>query len=364
MFSRKKLAIACIAAFSVTGLAHADDSAALKAQLAALQKQIDALKAQMEKVEQSNNAMQKQVQTASGPAIKPKPGSSLTFDVGGGQVTLYGHADVSVDSMDNGLSGRAGAVGSMGTLSQVSSNLSYFGVRGSLPLTDKLTGVFQFETEVVYSSISGTSGDNQVKGGLGSRNSFVGIQGGFGAVKLGKTDAPYKTSTSRMDPFSASVGDYNSIIGNSGGDNRAEFDTRVTHAVWYESPTVNGFHLGVLVSPGQNRSTDNSIRAQGEANCTGGNLPPCGDGSFGNGLTPVAGPVDNAANLLSLGYKHHFDKKTSVYFVAAEQKNHPGAHYDLGASGHGVVVDCHHAAGNCFSGATLRAISAGVTYDF
>src|SRR5216683_2885969 len=65
--------------------------------------------------------------------------------------------------------------------------------------------------------------DNKVLGALGSRNSYLGIAGGFGALKLGKTDAPYKLSTARMDPFSATVGDYNSIMGNSGGDNRAEF---------------------------------------------------------------------------------------------------------------------------------------------
>jgi len=29
-----------------------------------------------------------------------------------------------------------------------------------------------------------------------------------------------------------------------GGDNRAEFDTRLSHSVWYESPDVYGFRLG------------------------------------------------------------------------------------------------------------------------
>lgn len=494
MFTRKKLAIACCLAFATANFAYADDTSDLKAQIETLQKQMDALKAKMEKMEQTNAQMQKQVQVAGTPMIKEKPGSPLTFSVGSGEVTLYGHADVSADRVDNGLAGRAGAVGSNGPLSQVSSNLSYFGVRGSRPIADNLTGVFQFETEVAYSSTPGPTTDAQVKTALGSRNSFVGIKGSWGAVKLGKTDAPYKLSTARMDPFASSVGDYNSIIGNSGGDNRAEFDTRLSHAAWYESPKFNGFRVGFLVSPGQNRASDNSIQARGEPNCTGGNQPPCGDGSFGtawsgagsysvgplyailgyelhkdvnrsndelgtaggtippagavgiaderawkvgvqynftqsgttlnaiyenlnrsapvdafnertrhsatwlaltqkvtpkddlnvgwahagktpgdpgaalqpgNGLTPVAGPNDNAANMYALGYKHHFDdKKTTWYLVYAEQRNHPGAHYDLGASGHGVTVDCHDAAGNCFSGATLKAVSVGLTYNF
>src|SRR6185369_11163054 len=115
-----------------------------------------------------------------------------------------------------------------------------------------------------------SSSDNQVKGALSSRNSYLGLAGGFGAVKAGKTDAPYKLSTARMDPFSASVGDYNSIMGNSGGDNRAEFDTRLSHAVWYESQKMGGFSLSALVSPGQNRASDNSNNASGEPDCTGG----------------------------------------------------------------------------------------------
>jgi predicted porin len=422
-----------------------------------------------------------------------KPDSGLTFEVGGGEVQLYGHIDVSVDDLSNGLQGRAGAVGRNGWLTQVSSNLSNFGIRGQRELMPGLTGLFQFETEVAYSSTPGPTSDAQVKQGLGSRNSFVGLKGAWGGAKIGKTDAPYKTSTARMDPFSASIGDYNSIMGNSGGDNRAEFDTRVSHAIWYESPGFHGLQFAVLVSPGQNRSSDNSIVPRGEPVCAGGNGEPCGDGSFGTlwsldgaytrgplyatlayehhsrvnrtgdelgatggilppvgavgiadewawkagaqyalptrttvnaiyehlhrnapvadfnersrnvatwlaltqkitpdddvnvgwghagrtagdpgaavnsftDLTHFAGPVDNASNLYAVGYKHFFDaRRASWYVVLAEQKNHPGAHYDLGASGHGIVVDCHDAADNCFAGATLKGISAGLTYDF
>ena len=108
-------------------------------------------------------------------------------------------------------------------------------------------------------------------------------------MKIGKTDAPYKNSTARMNPFSGMLGDYSVIMGNSGGDNRVEFGTRLDHAIWYESPNLNGFTVNVLASPGQNRSEDNSLIASGESSCAGGNapgsgaLPPsCNDGSFGS----------------------------------------------------------------------------------
>jgi predicted porin len=129
-----------------------------------------------------------------------------------------------------------------------------------------------------------------VKGGLTSRNSYVGVANKYlGALKIGKTDAPYKTSTTKMNPFSGELGDYSVVMGNSGGDNRVEFMTRLDHSIWYESPVLGGFTFNALVSPGQNRAGDNSIIASGEYGCSGGDLPgsgatppACNDGSWGS----------------------------------------------------------------------------------
>jgi len=349
--------------------------------------------------------------------------------------------------------------------------------------------VFQLETQIDMAATPGPSPvnqasqgnvDNKVLGALGSRNSFLGFAGNFGAFKLGKTDAPYKLSTGRMDPFSASVGDYNSIMGNTGGDNRAEFDTRLSHAMWYESPRWGGASFSALYAPGQNRASDNSNNASGEPDCTGGGggvtssgLGPCNDGSFGTAYSlagafesgglygilayelhkqtnrtgdeaptapgsvgavdeaamkagvqymfpthtivnlifermtrkapvsdlnerqrngswlaltqkvtdaddvnlgwahagktpgdPGTGPIDNKADMATVGYKHNFDKKSNWYAVYARQHNQKGAHYDLGASGHGITTDCKDAAGTCFTGETLQAVSVGLQYNF
>src|SRR6266850_8085311 len=155
---------------------------------------------------------------------------------------FYGHLDLSIDDITKGIKeGGAGQnpapVGKVGWQADVSSNLSYFGFRGDHDIGGGYKMVFQVETQVDVAATPGPSPvnqasqgnvDNKVLGALGSRNSYLGIAGNFGALKLGKTDAPYKLSTARMDPFSASVGDYNSIMGNTGGDNRAEFDTRLS----------------------------------------------------------------------------------------------------------------------------------------
>jgi hypothetical protein len=93
-----------------------------------------------------------------------------------------------------------------------------------------------------------------------------------------------------MNPFSGELGDYAALMGNTGGDNRVEFGSRLEHSMWYESPKLlHGlFSFDVLFSPGQNRTYDNVIQANGSSDCTGGNSPGsgnlplnCDDGSFG-----------------------------------------------------------------------------------
>jgi predicted porin len=423
-------------------------------------------------------------------------------------IQFYGHLDLSFDVITKGIkeggSGQNPApVGKVGWLPDISSNLSYVGFRGDHDIGGGNKLVFQVETQIDVSATPGPSPvsqtspgnqDNKVQGALASRNSFLGIASGLGALKLGKTDAPYKLSTARMDPFSATIGDYNSIMGNTGGDNRAEFDTRLSHAMWYESPKFGSLSVNVLWAPGQNRASDNSINALGEPDCTGGGgqgAGACNDGSFGDaismagvyeqgplyaiiafeqhnkvnrtgdegtppgaapagsvdvaneraykvgvqyafgsntivnlilermtraapdpnfnerqrngswlaltqkfsgnnelnlgwghaGKTPgqpgggaagqvigTAGPVDNASDLFSLGFKHHWDKRANWYAVFAMQKNHAGGHYDLGASGHGITTDCKDAqtfaANTCFTGETLMGVSVGMMYSF
>lgn len=75
-----------------------------------------------------------------------------------------------------------------------------------------------------------------------------------------------------MDPFANTVGDYNAIMGNTGGDNWVEFDYRAPHAIWYESPKFGGLNFNVLYSPGQQISGNPADIANGEGIlCNGAN---------------------------------------------------------------------------------------------
>jgi predicted porin len=230
-----------------------------------------------------------------------KPGNGLTFYVPGGELTTYGNLDVSVDGTTKGIANEIGPdgnppVGNMGWMPALSTNISYIGVRGFQNLNSlPFKFVYQLETQIDTAATSGISETNNnesnvVKGGLTSRNSFIGLSSEkWGSLMLGKTDAPYKNSTAGFNPFYGMIGDYQVIMANTGGDNRVEFGTRLDHSIWYASPKWGGFEINALVSPGQNRADNNDNIAAGESDCTGGNIPgsggitpiTCSDGSFG-----------------------------------------------------------------------------------
>jgi predicted porin len=432
-------------------------------------------------------------------------------------VTLYGSIDLSADVFNP-------SVYDQGTKFGVASNISSFGIRVRHNLApygwDGMAVVAQLESQVDIASAP------TERAALGTRDSFLGVEGPWGAVKAGKSDTPYKKATAAMDPFTRTLGDYNSIMGNTGGDNRAEFDWRMNHAIWYESPIFNGFQFSGLISPGQNYAKDNSDYSYGDAfQCngastrgsgsnfpgTGGAVPGniggngCTDGSYGNAysaaLTYKNGPwnaiaayelhegvnrrgddgtepgligavtladgstvmtgvhnewaakigggvhfndglgdlqlnafyewirrevtaieqpfnersrdgvfasatqrigkwalsasfahafktpgnpamlsvntaalaplatlqgnlFDDSASQYALGARYYFNDWASWYIVGSQLNQGPGAHYCLGASGHGYQVCTRDAFNNTIGGGTIRAATTGMTFNF
>src|ERR1700693_4726512 len=158
----------------------------------------------------------------------------------------------------------------------VSTNSSYLGVRGYQNLPGlEANFIYQLELGFDVSATPGLKESNSqlsdnVNGAMFNRNTYIGFGSPtWGAIKIGKTDAPYKTSTAAFNPFAGQIGDYSVVMGNTGGDNRVEFGTRLDHAIWYESPTLGGFQINALFAPGQNRDTDSSNIAAGESDCSG-----------------------------------------------------------------------------------------------
>ena len=264
--------------------------------------------------------------------LEKEKGDKLNFRTPNGEILLYGNLDVSFDATTKGIGNfRAEGqppIGSVGWLPAISGNKSFLGVRGFQNIGSTPNKfVYQLETQIDVSAQSGTSETNSsqsnvVKGALTSRNSFIGISNpDFGIIRIGKTDTPYYQSTARMNPFSGMLGDYSVIMGNTGGDNRVEFGTRLDHSIWYESPDVHGFKFSALFSPGQNRGYQNDNIAAGESDCTGGNIPgsggvgglqanSCSDGSFGNAVS--ASLVYDQGPLYAVAaYERHFQVNRS-----------------------------------------------------
>ncbi|HEV3178080.1 MAG TPA: porin [Stellaceae bacterium] len=314
---RLALVLAC-AVLAAPSPARADALSDMKAQMQIMQQQMQALQKQLqdmsqkmqqqqqttEKVQAQQQQEQEQLKAATpekGHAfLEHKPGTA-TFYTPGGEITAYGNLDVSIDATTKGIQNKTvpgssppeHPTGRNGWLMAESTNLSYLGLRGFQNLGDfPANFVWQVETQIDIASSSGTAETNSnqsnvVKGGLTSRNSFIGLSSEtYGALMIGKSDAPYKNATQRMNPFSGELGDYSVVMGNSGGDNRVEFGTRLDHSIWYESPKFAGFTANVLYSPGQNRSSSSDNIAAGESDCTGGNIPGSG-GTGGAGIGPV-----------------------------------------------------------------------------
>ncbi len=246
-----------------------------------------------------------QAQQAQHGFFERKPGRDLTFYTHGGELTTYGNLDLSFDVLTKGISQLRGPdglapVGNLGWLPDISTNVSFIGIRGTQSTNFKnLNLVYQLETLIDISATSGvaetnSAASNDVRGALTSRNSYIGLGSkNVGAVLFGKTDAPYRQSTARLDPFFGMIGDYAVIMGNTGGDNRVEFAGRLDHSIWYSSPNLHGINFNTLYSPGQNRSSTEDNIAAGEASCTGGDIPgsggslpfACNDGGFGDAVS-------------------------------------------------------------------------------
>lgn len=298
----------------------------LKRQIDSLQRQIDQLKSTLEQVQRRQAAPPP---AAPAPAVagheflERKPGDGVTFFTRGGEVTLYGNLDVSLDTATKGIGGLVddsgnSPPGKLGWNPDISTNLSYAGVRGFQSIGGTSTHfLYQVEAQLDISVTPGAAQTNsntsgQVKSALASRNTFIGLGSPeWGAIKIGKTDAPYKNSTQRMNEFSGMWGDYSVVMGNTGGDNRTEFGTRLSHALWYESPKWSGVTFAALWSPGQNRADDSSNIPSGEPECAGGNVPgsgglpvACNDGAFSDAFSTMVA-WENGPIYLTAAYELH-----------------------------------------------------------
>lgn len=92
----------------------------------------------------------------------------------------------------------------------VESHNSRIGVKGSTELDNGLSATYglEYALDLDGEGKSGTS--------LTSRNTFVGVKGGFGEVRVGKHDTPAKLATAGLDAFADGYADMSNIIAADG----------------------------------------------------------------------------------------------------------------------------------------------------
>lgn len=167
-------------------------------------------------------------------------------------VTLYGQVKAGVESVkvQDGVS-----------KTRVSDETSKIGFKGEEDLGSGLKAIWQVESRVRPDD-GGTSADTNA---FASRNSFVGMAGGFGAVKLGRYDSPYKSLTpSGLNAAFDGIGDqgsggYDPTTAGKGSGVFGQLDKRLKNVVLYESPVVVGFQAKAMYGTAENKAANTAV---------------------------------------------------------------------------------------------------------
>jgi predicted porin len=171
----------------------------------------------------------------------------------GAQVTLYGRANMDLEFVK--ASGAGAADGSTTTVTRVSSNSSRFGLRGTEALGGGLTAFFQVENSVNWDG-NGAGNANTIA----NRETFVGLQGSYGQIWLGRSLSPYDDTTPiwASGPYNYNTGLFNnsSLWANNsnaiGGEAIAGYDDRYSNSIRWNSPTWSGFTVEVQLASKEN----------------------------------------------------------------------------------------------------------------
>jgi len=303
--------------YSNPSIAQTTTDPQVDSKLRDLQQRIDELQKELQAVRQQQQQQNQDVQKATQAANK-------ATEVADQQQTafsnfmkgFFGTLDASVDYTTKGMGGlvandwayASGAPGSpfivtgvksppygrVGWLGAMSSNGSNIGYRGTyhIPKSD-FDFIYQISTAFDIAAAPGlqntwTKQSNTVLGAIGLGDTFIGFQKrSWGRVRFGELYLPYKTATDRLNPFAGQLGNYSVVMGNTGGDNRVEFGTRMDHVFDYSSPNLHGFSFDLAYAFGQQIDPNNNLVPLGSADCAGNNIPGsgnlplnCDDGGF------------------------------------------------------------------------------------
>jgi predicted porin len=153
------------------------------------------------------------------------------------EVTVYGKANVSIQSADEGDEDQL----------EVVSNASRIGVKGGEEINSDLKVIYQFEYQTEVDD--GANGSNNQT--FGQRNIFVGLQGTGGTLIAGKFDTPTKAAQEKIDLFNDLEGDIAYLV---------KGETRANNIVQYTTPAAWGaFAANVAAVAAENSASDDGV---------------------------------------------------------------------------------------------------------
>ena len=177
-------------------------------------------------------------------------------------VTLYGNIEASIE---NGKS-LAYSGGAKKSTTRIDDTGSLIGFKGSENLGNGLKAIWQVEQGL---NIDGTTGADSGNGygntwatrkgynnTWATRDSFVGLTGNFGTVRLGKLST-YLNSD--MEKFDAWI--YGAGVNGATWTTANTLDGRLNNAIRYDSPNLNGFKFTAAYGFDEARTTINGNRS-------------------------------------------------------------------------------------------------------
>jgi predicted porin len=292
-------------------------------------------------------------------------------------ITIYGIVDTGITYENNG-----GPAGHVIRMDSGLMNGSRIGFKGSEDLGNGLSAIFTLENG--FSNDTGALGQN---GALFGRQSWVGLTGGFGTVKMGVQNTVVYANNSTFDPFANGLAGDSSRVFNFVG-------SRLGNMLTYNYTASNGLRGEVQYALGEvagNQSANRTMAAYGgykngpidaiiaynkttdalgidsaKTTLIGGNydfgfIKPYlayainkGVGTLNTrdalvGMRVPVGPTDtiiaswllktdkqnsNAnTNQLGLGFQHDFSQRTALYASISRTGNSALAAYHAGAPG-------------------------------
>lgn len=170
-------------------------------------------------------------------------------------VTLYGIADIGVQSYDDD-----GAAGRTTRLSSGGQSTSRIGFRGTEDLGSGMKANFVLEQGITVDDGGAAAGFQF------SRLAYVGLQGGFGSVALGKQISSFKDAHDKIDPFggAGTVGSieqifYNGSMAAASGDSNG----RPSNTIKYALPNFAGFTASTSYTFGEAVGSTSTGRSVG-----------------------------------------------------------------------------------------------------